>query len=178
MENKKEMTAPNVSVGADTEQPIQKCTDHSISDYNENIKSFEEMQREMLRQLSPSYLKTVSMAALYDTVFDIQTPLIDGLLQRGTYLFVGSPKVGKSFMMAQLAYHISTGTPLWDYKVRKTTVSISHLKMITLACRNGCFRCSVRKKQAIYILQRRVKRSMAVWKNKSEDLCRNTPIQV
>ena len=24
MENKKEMTAPNVSVGADTEQPIQK----------------------------------------------------------------------------------------------------------------------------------------------------------
>ena len=122
MENKKEMTAPNVSVGADTEQPIQKCTDHSISDYDENIKNFEEMQREMLRQLSPSYLKTVSMAALYDTVFDIQPPLIDGLLQRGTYLFVGSPKVGKSFMMAQLAYHISTGTPLWDYKVRKTTV--------------------------------------------------------
>lgn len=56
MENKREMTAPNVSVGADTEQPIQKCTDHSISDYDENIKSFEEMQREMLRQLSPSYL--------------------------------------------------------------------------------------------------------------------------
>ena len=62
------------------------------------------------------------MTALYDTVFDIQTPLIDGLLQRGTYLFVGSPKVGKSFMMAQLAYHISTGIPLWNYKVRKATV--------------------------------------------------------
>lgn len=55
-------------------------------------------------------------------MFEVQTPLIDGLLQRGTYLFVGSPKVGKSFMMAQLAYHISTGTPLWDYKVRKATV--------------------------------------------------------
>ena len=165
MENKKEMTTPNVSAATDTEQPFPKCTEHSIADCDENIKSFEEMQREMLRQLSPSYLKTVSMAALYDTVFDIQTPLIDGLLQRGTYLFVGSPKVGKSFMMAQLAYHISTGTPLWDYKVRKATVLY-------------CFRCSVRKKQAIYILQRRVKRSMAVWKNKSEDLCRNTPIQV
>ena len=62
------------------------------------------------------------MARLYDKVFEVQTPLIDGLLQRGTYLFVGSPKVGKSFMMAQLAYHISTGTPLWDYKVRKATV--------------------------------------------------------
>ena len=70
----------------------------------------------------PRISKTVSMTALYDTVFDIQTPLIDGLLQRGTYLFVGSPKVGKSFMMAQLAYHISTGIPLWNYKVRKATV--------------------------------------------------------
>ena len=170
MENKKEMTTPNVSAATDTEQPFPKCTEHSIADCDENIKSFEEMQREMLRQLSPSYLKTVSMAALYDTVFDIQTPLIDGLLQRGTYLFVGSPKVGKSFMMAQLAYHISTGTPLWDYKVRKATVLYFALE--------DCFRCSVRKKQAIYILQRRVKRSMAVWKNKSEDLCRNTPIQV
>ena len=117
MENKREMTVPNVSVGADTEQPIQKCTDHSIADCGENINSFEEMQKEMLRQLAPSYLKTVSMATLYDTVFDIQPPLIDGLLQRGTYLFVGSPKVGKSFMMAQLAYHISIGMPLWEYKV-------------------------------------------------------------
>ena len=122
MANKKEMATPNVSVSTDTEQPIQKCTDHSISDYDENINSFEEMQREMLRQLDPSYLKTVSMATLYDTVFDIQPPLIDGLLQRGTYLFVGSPKVGKSFMMAQLAYHISIGMPLWEYKVRKATV--------------------------------------------------------
>ena len=25
-------------------------------------------------------------------------------------------------MMAQLAYHISTGTPLWNYRVRKATV--------------------------------------------------------
>lgn len=37
MEDKKEMTTPNVSVGADTEQPIQKYTDNSISDYEENI---------------------------------------------------------------------------------------------------------------------------------------------
>ena len=72
--------------------------------------------------MSPSYLKTVSMSELYDTVFNVQTPLIDGLLQRGTYIFAGSPKVGKSFMMAQLAYHISTGIPLWGYKVRKSTV--------------------------------------------------------
>lgn len=49
MDNKKEMTALNVSVGVDTEQPIQKCTDNSISDYDENIKSFEKMQNAKLR---------------------------------------------------------------------------------------------------------------------------------
>lgn len=126
MIDKKEMTAPNVSVGADTEQSIQKCTGNSITDNNENFKgldeSFREMQREMLRQMDPSYLKTVSMSALYDTDFEAQESLVDGLLYRGTYLFAGSPKVGKSFMMAQLAYHISTGTPLWNYKFRKATV--------------------------------------------------------
>lgn len=124
MENKK-MTTPIVSVGADTEQSPNVCND-SITDFNEDGKSLddylEEMQKEFSKQMSPSYLKTVSMSELYDTVFNVQTPLIDGLLQRGTYIFAGSPKVGKSFMMAQLAYHISTGTPLWGYKVRKSTV--------------------------------------------------------
>ena len=157
MENKKEMTIPNVSAATDAEQSLSKCTDNSIVNQDTDFKgyeqSFEEMQREILRQLDPSYLKTVSMTTLYDTVFEVQTPLIDGLLQRGTYLFVGSPKVGKSFMMAQLAYHISTGTPLWEY-------------MITHVCRSDCFRCSVQRRQAICISQRNVKRSMADWKNR------------
>ena len=124
MENKK-MTTPIISVGADTEQSPNVCND-SITDFNEDGKSLddylEEMQKEFSKQMSSSYLKTVSMSELYDTVFNVQTPLIDGLLQRGTYIFAGSPKVGKSFMMAQLAYHISTGTQLWNYTVRKGTV--------------------------------------------------------
>ena len=120
MKNKK-MTAPNVSVGADTEQSPNVCTD-SITDLEQDFKEIEEMQKEMFRQMQPSYLKTVSMADLYETDFEVQSALIDNLLYRGTYLFVGSPKVGKSFMMAQLAYHISTGTPLWNYKVKQATV--------------------------------------------------------
>ena len=122
MIDKKEMTAPNVSVGADTEQSIQKCTDNSITDNDENIKCFEEMQRESLLSLDPSYLITISMSELYDTVYQSKPPLIDGLLYPGTYIFAGAPKLGKSFFMAQLAYHISTGTPLWNYTVRKGTV--------------------------------------------------------
>lgn len=75
-----------------------------------------------MRMLDPRYLHTVSMIELYDTVYRSRPPLIDGLLYPGTYLFVGAPKLGKSFLMAQLAYHISTGTPLWNYPVRKGTV--------------------------------------------------------
>ena len=122
MENKKEMTAPCVSVGADTEQSFQKCSNDIIPRNAENINSFEEMQRELRKMLDPSYLKTMSMTELYDTVFQSRPPLIDGLLYPGTYLFVGAPKLGKSFLMAQLAYHISTGMPLWNYTVRKGTV--------------------------------------------------------
>lgn len=122
----KEKTAPVVSVGADTEQSILKQINNSITDFNENDKSlddyFEEMQKEFLQQLDPSHLKTISMRELYNTVYQSKPPLIDGLLYPGTYIFAGAPKLGKSFLMAQLAYHISTGTPLWGYKVRKSTV--------------------------------------------------------
>ena len=70
----------------------------------------------------PTYLHTFSMADLYENVYQSKPPIIDGLLYPGTYLLAGSPKVGKSFLVAQLAYHVSTGTPLWGYPVQKGTV--------------------------------------------------------
>lgn len=122
----KEKTAPVVSVGADTEQSILKQTNNSITDFNEKGKSLddylEEMQKEFLQQLDPSHLKTISMRELYNTVYQSKPPLVDGLLYPGTYIFAGAPKLGKSFLMAQLAYHISTGTSLWNFDVKKGTV--------------------------------------------------------
>lgn len=119
-------TAPLSSVGADEGQPYVKESIHSISEEPGKINDFheglDEWQREMLREMDPTYLKTVSMNELYNTVFQSRPPLIDGLLYPGTYLFVGAPKLGKSFFMTQLAYHISTGLSLWDYPVRKGTV--------------------------------------------------------
>ena len=70
----------------------------------------------------PAYLHTVSMSELYETVYQSRPPVIDGLLYSGTYLFAGAPKVGKSFLMAQLAYHVSTGLPLWGYPSQVVTV--------------------------------------------------------
>lgn len=67
-------------------------------------------------------LEIMSMTELYDNSFPPKLPVIDGLLNCGTYLFVGAPKIGKSFLMAQIAYHVATGTPLWNYPTRKGSV--------------------------------------------------------
>ncbi len=48
----------------------------------------------------PSYLPTVSMTELFDNVYQRKPPIAYGLLYRGTYLFVGAPKLDKSFFMA------------------------------------------------------------------------------
>lgn len=62
------------------------------------------------------------LTELYDMTFLPRIPVIEGLLCSGTYLFAGSPKIGKSFLMAQLGYHVATGTPLWEYSVRQGEV--------------------------------------------------------
>ena len=82
----------------------------------------EEMLRDMRRMSDPAYLHTVSMNDLYQNIYQSRPPVIDGLLYPGTYLFAGAPKVGKSFLMAQLAYHVSMGLPLWGCPVHKGTV--------------------------------------------------------
>lgn len=123
MNDKKEMTALITSVSADDGQSLNTISSNNILNETDDFNSFfEENQLINHRLLDPSHLKTVSMVELYDTVYQNRPPLIDGLLYPGTYLFVGAPKLGKSFLMAQLAYHISTGIALWNYPVRKGTV--------------------------------------------------------
>ena len=126
MIDEKEKTALATSVGADERQSIQTYNTDIITTGNTEInhpdENFDEIYRQFQRMNDPAYLHTVSMNDLYETVFISRPPVIDGLLYSGTYLFAGAPKVGKSFFMAQLAYHISTGQKLWDYDVRQGTV--------------------------------------------------------
>ena len=118
----KEKTALATSVGADERQSFQTSSaniiptsDTEINHPDENSsENLEEIYRQMQRMNDPAYLHTVSMNGLYETVFQSRPPVIDGLLYSGTYLFAGAPKVGKSFFMAQLAYHISTGHKIED----------------------------------------------------------------
>lgn len=122
----KKTTAPYPSVGADEEQSLKKFTKLSIATEPTENKSpepsFNEMFRKMQRIYDPAYLPTVSMQDLYETVYPSRPPVIDGLLYAGTYLFVGAPKVGESFLMAQIGYHVSTGLELWGYPVYQGAV--------------------------------------------------------
>ena len=126
MKEKEKTTVPVPSVGADGEQSLPYVSSEIIATKSEEINPAEENMEEILRQMQrmaePSYLPTMTMSQLYDTVYESRVPIIDGLLYPGTYLFVGAPKVGKSFLMAQIAYHVSIGQALWNYPVHAGTV--------------------------------------------------------
>ncbi len=122
--------APGASVAADAEQSINHNTD-SISDFTDYVnedsvnltdEAYERYKRETLECIDFGYLKTVSMPQLYDTVYASRPPIIDGLLYPGTYILAGAPKLGKSFLVAQIAYHVSTGSTLWGFPVRQGVV--------------------------------------------------------
>ena len=83
------------------------------------LEAAREINRPVIRKPS---LHAVSMTELFDMSFPPRTPVIEGLLYSGTYLFAGSPKIGKSFFMSQLGYHVATGKELWGYPVRKGSV--------------------------------------------------------
>lgn len=106
------------------QSPFQKPINNITATQPESNEDFEIEQRMLhyKRISSPDYLHTVSLTELYDTAYIPKVQVVDDLLSSGAYLFAGAPKVGKSFFMAQLSYHVSNGLPLWDYPVHKGTV--------------------------------------------------------
>ena len=122
----KEMTAPIPSVAAEAGQSSEMNYAASITQTppagKENLQELTKQLRAMQRKSDPDRLQTFTMEDLYETVYPPRPPIIDGLLYPGTYIFAGAPKVGKSFLMEQLAYHVSTGLPLWEFPVRQGTV--------------------------------------------------------
>ncbi len=119
-------TAPNASVGADAGQPSFKNNNGIVSDsYRECNLSDEEMEaicRKMQRMADPRYLNTMSLDEILNTVYMSKSAVVDGLLSSGVYILAGAPKIGKSFLVAQIAFHVSTGQKLWDYEVHQGTV--------------------------------------------------------
>jgi hypothetical protein len=124
--NEKEKTSLATSVGADERQSVQNTNNiipTTDEHFNDSGEIYEENLQEMFFRMShPYYLHTVSMTELYQTPYKSRPPIIDGLLYGGAYILAGAPKIGKSFLVAQIAYHISTGKKLWDYEVHQGTV--------------------------------------------------------
>jgi len=123
MIHEKERTALNPSVAAEGEQPL---TNHnaSIAEDADNVNT----QTVNSGNDEENRLKTVSMTDLYNQVYTSRPPIINGLLYPGTYILAGAPKLGKSFLMTQLAYHVSTGTDMWGFLVQKGSVLYLALK--------------------------------------------------
>lgn len=121
------MTVQNPSVDADGEQSPQICINSITSDSGE-IKTQAKKERlrllgsQLTHQSSKNFLPTVNLEELFDEVYHDKPAIVENLIYPGTYILAGAPKVGKSFFVAQLAYHIATGQKLWDYEVKQSTV--------------------------------------------------------
>ena len=122
MPDKKEMTAQAASVGADAGQSLTNNCTLIISDSLEKFNGEYDFPEIFPNPGDPHFLPAISMGTLFETAYQGKPPVIDGILYPGTYLFAGAPKLGKSFLMLQLGYHVSTGQPLWGYSVRQGAV--------------------------------------------------------
>ena len=120
----KKVTASSSSVGADAKQPV--CNNNEIISKQKQVGNLQ-AKNNMEKSSAPAYagvenLDAKSLVEILDTTYLPQIPLIEDFLYTGTYLFAGAPKLGKSFFMAQIGFHISTGTPMWNHEVHKGTV--------------------------------------------------------
>ena len=121
----KETAVLDASVGADAGQLSQTHNiniTESPADFNNNFEDPEEFMNRLQRLQDPTILNTVTYNQLMDEVLPYRRTLIEGLLGTGAYILAGAPKIGKSFLVAQIAYQVSTGQDLWDYKVHGGTV--------------------------------------------------------
>lgn len=86
---KKKMTAPDASVGADTRQSNSQINSSTIPDpvgkSNSTENDFEAFFRQIQRMNDPSYLRTVTLDELMDRVFQGKSAIIDTLLYTGAY---------------------------------------------------------------------------------------------
>ena len=68
--------------------------------------------------------------------------MIENLLYTGAYILAGAPKIGKSFLVAQLAHHVSAGRICGATKSIRGLFSTWRWKMTRAAYSAGCSVCS------------------------------------
>ena len=74
------------------------------------------------RAADPYRLHTMTMTEIYNAVYEVRPAVIEDLLFPGLSILVGDPKIGKSFLVLQLAYHVASGKDLWERHFRQGDV--------------------------------------------------------
>ena len=113
-------TAFETSAGTDEKQSLIN-SNNIITDEDDFCNS-DDLFAEFREESNPNFIRTFTLGELFDKSYDIKQPIIKDLLYPGMYLFVGAPKIGKSFAMLQIAHHVSNGLDLWDKKVNQGKV--------------------------------------------------------
>lgn len=84
----------------------------------------------------PRYLSTMSLDEILNAVYMSKSAVVDGLLSSGVYILAGAPKIGKSFLVAQIALHVSKNYGTMRY-IRAQSF-ISPWKTISAAYSREC----------------------------------------
>lgn len=125
LSEEKKTTTPHPSVDAE-EGRLSKGNANMVPDSYEEDNGLdadlEEYFRWQQQKKDPAYLPTVTLNELMDQVYQGRGAVIEDLLFTGAYILAGAPKIGKSFLVAQLAYHVSLGLPIWGYPVKQGAV--------------------------------------------------------
>ena len=118
------MTVPDMPVGAGTEQS-PKTNKLSIAQDDDDCNPLSEVKiylaekdkREAGFIPAKPCLSVTNLNDLYSYSFKGTPPIIENFLYPGVQILAGAPKVGKSFLVGQIAYHVSMGIPFWGMKV-------------------------------------------------------------
>ena len=62
-------------------------------------------------------LSAISGATLMDLEFMPQEFVVRGLLPQGLSILGGAPKIGKSWLMLDLAMRVANGEPMWGMEL-------------------------------------------------------------
>ena len=102
MTDKKQVPAPELSVGADKGQTPSINTEIITSTEGGFNNEFY------------TGLRTFTLDEALDACFEPKTPVIENFLNPGTYILAGASKIGKSFLVAEIAFHVAIGRDLWN----------------------------------------------------------------
>lgn len=70
----------------------------------------------------PEKIETINAKQLYDMKLRPVRFVVEGLLPQGLHIFAGPPKIGKSWLLLQLALSVASGNSFWGLRAEQGSV--------------------------------------------------------